>query len=257
MRRAFSLIELLVVIGVIALLISLLLPALGSARETARTLKCQAVLRQIQAAAHLYVNSNRDNLPREGTLGTTKETERRNIPWDIAFRPSFDERASTGHDIGDQFAVAPYYRCPSVRMSSQPVHYISNGFAFRQPGEVDERGAVDPLFRRGPTPITVVRTPSSTPYMSELADDPDDELFKVWKSLGSSDMSLGQCYDVWRPRHLTPGSGDYRINPARHGGKNATVAGSNAAFFDAHVAIVKPELLSNPNTWDDGFYSGG
>ncbi|MBL8875412.1 MAG: prepilin-type N-terminal cleavage/methylation domain-containing protein [Phycisphaerae bacterium] len=256
MRRAFTLIELLVVLAIIALLIALILPALGSARESARTLKCQAVLREIQTAAHLYANNNRDNLPREGTLGTTKETERRNIPWDIAFRPTFDDRASTSHDIGDQFATAPYYRCPSVRQSDQPIHYISNGFAFLRPTEVDERGSTDPLFRRGPTPLTLVRTPSSTPYMSELADDPNDELLTVWKTLGPSDMALGQCYDIWRPRHITPNSGDYRINPKRHGGKNANTAGSNAAFFDTHIAILKPDTLSNPNTWDDGHYSG-
>lgn len=255
MRRAFTLIELLVTLTIIALLIALILPALGSARESGRTLKCQSVLRQIQTAAHLYASSNRDHLPREGTLGTTKETERRNIPWDIAFRPTFDDRASASQDVGDQFSTAPYYRCPSVKLSTQPIHFVSNGFAFLRPNEVDERGSTDPLFRRGPTPLTLVRTPSSTPYMSELADDPNDELLNVWKSLGHSDMALGQCYDIWRPRHISPGSGDYRINPSRHGGRNTAIAGSNAAFFDTHVAIQKPDILANPNTWDDGFYT--
>ncbi|MFO0861267.1 MAG: type II secretion system protein [Phycisphaerales bacterium] len=257
MRRAFTLVELLVVIAVIALLLALVMPALGSARESGRTLKCQSVLRQIQVAAGLYANGNRDFVPREGTLGTTKETERKNLPWDIGFRPTFDDRAGPHLDVGDQFATAPYYRCPSVKLGDQPVHYISNGFAFSRPGEVDERGAIDPAFRRGPTPITFVRSPSSTPYMSELADDADDLLYKGWKTLGTSDMALGQCYDVWKVRHLTPGSGDYRINPARHGGKNAAIAGSNAAFFDGHATIVKPEFLADPNSWDDGFYTGG
>lgn len=254
-RRGFTLIELLVVIAVIAMLIAILLPALAGARESGRTLKCQSVLRQIQVAAHLYVSDNHDNVPREGTLGTTRETERRNIPWDIAFRPTLDDRASPSQDVGDQFATATYYRCPSVKMSMQPVHYVSNGFAFLRLGEVDERGAIDPLFRRGPTRITLVRTPSVTPYMSELADDPNDELLSVWKTLGSSDMALGQCYDIWRPRHITPGSGDYRINPSRHGGKNPAVAASNAAYFDGHIATAKPELLAHPDTWDDGYYT--
>jgi len=253
--RAFTLIELLVVIAIIALLIALVLPALGHARESGRILKCQSSLRQIQVAAGLYANNSRDYLPREGTLGTTKETERRNIPWDIAFRPYLDDRAGPHQDIGDQFTAAPYYRCPSVQQGDQPIHFVSNGFAFLRPGVVDERGATDPLFRRGPTPITFVRSPSSTPYMSELADDPEDLLFNGWKTLGTSDMALGQCYDVWRPRHLTPGSGDYRINPARHGSKSAT-SGSNAAYFDGHIAVAKPEFLADPDNWDDGFYSG-
>jgi len=256
MRRAFTLIELLVVIAIIALLLALALPALGRARESGRILKCQSALRQIQVAAGLYTNNNRDYIPREGTLGTTKETERRNIPWDIAFRPYLDDRAGPHQDIGDQFTAAPYYRCPSVHQGDQPIHFVSNGFAFLRPGEVDERGSIDPLFRRGPTPITFVRSPSNTPYMSELADDPDDALFNGWQSLGTSDMALGQCYDIWRPRHLTPGSGDYRINPARHGNKNSVTAISNAAFFDAHITAAKSDFLANPNSWDDGFYSG-
>jgi prepilin-type N-terminal cleavage/methylation domain-containing protein len=54
--RAFTLIELLVVIAVIALLISLLLPALGAAREASRTVVCSSNIRQIVAAFHLYAN---------------------------------------------------------------------------------------------------------------------------------------------------------------------------------------------------------
>jgi prepilin-type N-terminal cleavage/methylation domain-containing protein/prepilin-type processing-associated H-X9-DG protein len=62
-RRAFSLVELLVVLGIIAILISLLLPAMGRARESARTVQCASQLRQVGQAFHIYAANNQGLLP--------------------------------------------------------------------------------------------------------------------------------------------------------------------------------------------------
>lgn len=62
-RHGFTLVELLVVIGIIALLVSMLLPALNRARGFANSLKCQSNLKQIGMAVHLYANGNQDFAP--------------------------------------------------------------------------------------------------------------------------------------------------------------------------------------------------
>jgi len=63
LRDGFTLVELLVVIGIIAVLISVLLPVLASARESANKVKCLSNMKQIGLAYLMYAQNNKGVFP--------------------------------------------------------------------------------------------------------------------------------------------------------------------------------------------------
>ncbi len=79
-QKGFTLIELLVVIGIISVLISILLPVMGKVRESSRRVACQANLRDIGNQFQMYLNENKQRLPRVNPDGATYLTDHELVP---------------------------------------------------------------------------------------------------------------------------------------------------------------------------------
>jgi len=149
--HAFTLVELLVVIGIIAVLISVLLPTLNKARDRGKTISCQANLRQIHQAAMNYAAENRGRLPygfifnkqnginpRSNNSGPTDANAASGF---ITYFSSVDKYMTRGATFPyTQLATAVYvgettrkfsevFRCPSASEFVQGVHYYENTVA--------------------------------------------------------------------------------------------------------------------------------
>lgn len=112
-RRAFTLIELLVVISIIALLISILLPALRRAREVAQMTGCMSTLRSYGIAYAAYAVDSADHLPvvPPGLSGNYGRWGLETRSLEYLLSPYFSGRDSTapGRNSGD-----PGFWCPSA-----------------------------------------------------------------------------------------------------------------------------------------------
>jgi prepilin-type N-terminal cleavage/methylation domain-containing protein/prepilin-type processing-associated H-X9-DG protein len=160
-RLGFTLVELLVVIGIIALLISILLPALGAARSESVKLKCLANLKQIGIIAQQYANENKGKIPRDyhyddqyrgapGTRGPhllwaesfyTYVTS--NPQWPLPLTDS----GARDSVLGPYFLKVPLYQCPAKPKPDQWLSYGTSSWELNSDdGIVNAPGEAQPMI---------------------------------------------------------------------------------------------------------------
>lgn len=115
-RSGFTLVELLVVIGIIAVLVSLLLPSLNKARESAKRVSCAAQLRQVCSSLMLYANANRGWFPNVGSNAFNSEWRNADGSAYTAATANFPYQANRGalEVLSRYGAIRNVWYCPST-----------------------------------------------------------------------------------------------------------------------------------------------
>jgi prepilin-type N-terminal cleavage/methylation domain-containing protein/prepilin-type processing-associated H-X9-DG protein len=262
--RGFTLVELLVVIGIIALLISILLPALGKARETAYRVKCASNLKQIGLAFTMYLGDNKGVFPASGIKDTNVSFSW--ISWEnyttAGLTPPAGHSATEFQPTIATTGVGPYMRlnttnyaaliCPSDptaadRLSRStsttplyPFSYQVNGemaspyyYGTTSQNALGFANTTDPKGPYGRSKITEVRNASE----KELLIEADERYMVDAQTIISQPSAWPASYcnlladrhdPIYRrkPDAAPSGGGNYIQNS---GGKG------NAAFCDGHV----------------------
>jgi prepilin-type N-terminal cleavage/methylation domain-containing protein len=138
-RPAFTLVELLVVIGIIAVLMGILLPSLSAAQEQARQIKCASNLRNVGNGINIYLAGNKQIYPPAymyvgQTIGSaTADASRGYVHWSSYLY---------GAGVGGQGVGLDSFKCPSFENGGLPA--TNPGPGESDPGtEPDYAGVVD------------------------------------------------------------------------------------------------------------------
>ena len=115
-RRAFTLVELLVVVGIIALLIAILMPTLGAAKAQANAVACLSNVRQIAVAAQMYANEHK-----RWVTFLAVSTEGRPLDRKELLFPYLSQGKSNQDNAGNQV-----WQCPSNERVEEEASYGFN-----------------------------------------------------------------------------------------------------------------------------------
>ena len=226
-RPAFTLVELLVVIGIVAVLIAILLPVLRKAQEQARQAVCASNQRQICMAALQYANQNQGWLPRIDDPYLNFNQPSQGV---IQFQPPRAWIDFTRGELMPYVGKDPAIRqrvfgCPSDPDPKVFVNLMTGAPALRNFSFSLNKGLAfpSPRVRWGCVRLTQIRGAEHKIIVVEM------------------DSPGGIVADI---NYMTFSQGTTSIVPlltARHSGF------CNEAFFDGHVELIDPKIFNGTN----------
>jgi prepilin-type N-terminal cleavage/methylation domain-containing protein/prepilin-type processing-associated H-X9-DG protein len=272
-RHGFTLVELLVVIGIIAVLISMLLPALNRAREQARSAKCLSNLRQLTMAAIGYCNYNKGMFPGQGGSGNNPPFQW--ISWsdvpandDNPADPAYIDNSALQPYLGAKGdALKEFMRCESDDVNTRTgklyrYSYSMNQMLTRPNQYVSQPWLIDPNIWPGNKSMRISMVRNSSKKIMFVEEDSTTIDDGVWSPF-ILDMSSGT------PAYYTKGTmagGPAFANPAkpnqladRHSrttDKFNPLGRGNVSFCDGHAEIFN-RVDAGSREYHDPFYTAG
>jgi len=234
-RHAFTLVELLVVIGIIALLISILLPSLSAAREQGNAVKCLSNVRQLAAAFIMYTNENKGKLPYPTA---SKGAGPRITDW-IYWQ--------AGRNIGDSTVCrylgtnpAEVLRCPSDSWQDRPLNGNSatdGPYLYSYSGNTWLLARTTAPFANTAVPIGSVKKSTEKVIVGEEDEHTIDD--GNWVIANGSGNNLAIRHE--RTRFLPDDGSNWTNNLEKRG---------NVGMLDGHAEYISRNYVHNPNNYD-------
>ena len=234
-RKHFTLIELLVVIAIIAILASMLLPALSKAKEKAKAVNCTSNLKQIALAFLMYGDENEGEI-----LEKSGDNAANFLVWSMVE----GYNAQTGQYDLKQLPDWKMICCPSLLKGAKPDNVWTHTFFYGVPYMALQYWC----------PNYMEETEGYTNYMGYpygITCACTKKIRRPADSLLISDTYHVDTQGTHKNFGVTYGDGG--LLSFHHGGK------CNNAFVDGHVATIEPELLkerkSKLGVGDLGYYN--